>query len=109
MAVYREGERERERREGLEYRAVDSCLVARRCAACQLQATTMSESVCVKEKEGDEEETAGFMLSILCRRSACSQYSDLQQKAGAKRGHWPRVERVLFSLWGIKSEVCEFC
>jgi len=47
MAVYREGERERERGEGLEYRAADSCLVARRWAACQLQATTMGESECV--------------------------------------------------------------
>jgi len=49
MAVYREGERERERErgEGLEYRAADSCLVARRWAACQLQATTMGESECV--------------------------------------------------------------
>jgi hypothetical protein len=43
----REREREREKREGLEYRAADSNLVALRCAACQLQATTMDESICV--------------------------------------------------------------
>ena len=45
-------ERERERREGLEYRVADSYLVARRCAAFQLQATTIGESMCVKEMEG---------------------------------------------------------
>ena len=40
-------EKERERREGLEYRTADSYLVARRCAACQLQATPMGEGICV--------------------------------------------------------------
>ena len=34
-------------REGLEYIARDSYLVTRRCAACQLQAPTMGESVYV--------------------------------------------------------------
>jgi hypothetical protein len=48
MAVReREREREREKREGFEYRATDWYLVALRCAACQLQVTTMGESICV--------------------------------------------------------------
>lgn len=40
-------EKERERREGLEYHAADSYLVARRCAACQFQAAPMGKGICV--------------------------------------------------------------
>ena len=64
--------KERERRKGLEYRTADSYLVARRCAAYQLQAPPMGEGMCVKEMEGDEEEeeveeeTAGYLSCPFC-------------------------------------------
>lgn len=40
-------EKERERREGLEYHAADSYLVARRCAGFEFQAAPMGKGICI--------------------------------------------------------------
>lgn len=74
----------RERTEVLEYRVTDSWLVARRCAAWQLQ---MGTDICVRRRLGKKRRQNIYRVhSLPLFNLSSSQHLELQQKAGAKRG-----------------------
>jgi len=60
--------------------------------------------MCVKEKEGDEEETAGFMLSILLPPFSLFAALGPAATGGRQARSWPRAGAIFFGVGDKKRE-----